>query len=74
MPDPTDAAWTPANDSMRCGDAVRSIRQTQSALRPFVRLILLGPCARDDLGGALVEQLEADGAAEFAGPVRRATS
>ena len=30
--------------------------------------MLVRPVARDDFGGALVEQIEADGAAEFAGP------
>ena len=36
------------------------------------RLILVRPVARDDFRGALVEQLQADRAAEFAGADRRA--
>ena len=34
--------------------------------------MLVRPCPRDNLGGALVQQFQADGAAEFAGTVRRA--
>ena len=69
-PGPTAAAWTLEQQrSTPKGGAPRSIRGTQSDA-----LILLGPCARDDLGGALVEQLEANGTAEFARPVRRAVS
>ena len=37
----------------------------------FRYLMLVRPVARNNLGGALVEQFQADGAAEFAGPVRR---
>ena len=34
--------------------------------------MLVRPISRNNLGGALVEQFEADGAAEFAGPDSRA--
>jgi hypothetical protein len=36
--------------------------------------MLVRPVARDDLDGALLQQVEADRATEFAGPVRRAAS
>ena len=61
-------------DAFSLREPVPTPDQVRGRLSLENALVLVRPISRNDLGGALVEQFQADCAAEFAGPLRRGRS